>query len=69
MSVPIELTPGLRIQLLSDEFVRNEEGEATILSATHREGQYRVRLEDGKEKLLRLDFERFRLLRCDGKRS
>lgn len=59
----LELTPGCRLQLLGDEFVRDAGGAAAIVSATHREGRYRLRLDNGTEKLLRLDSERFRLLR------
>eukprot|EP00752_Nemacystus_decipiens_P004683 g4271.t1 len=58
-----ELTPGCRLQLLGDEFVRDAGGAAAVVSATHREGRYRLRLDNGTEKLLRLDSERFRLLR------
>ncbi|CAM9984852.1 unnamed protein product [Scytosiphon promiscuus] len=63
-----ELVPGCRLQLLSDEFVRDGGGEAAVVSATHREGMLRHRKgrkadSFGAEKLLRLDAERFRLLR------
>ncbi|CAM9844118.1 unnamed protein product [Ectocarpus fasciculatus] len=58
-----ELTPGCRLQLLSDEFVRDADGAALIVGPTHREGRYRLRLDNGTEKLVRLDNERFRLLR------
>ncbi|CAM9154596.1 unnamed protein product, partial [Hapterophycus canaliculatus] len=58
-----ELVPGCRLQLLSDDFVRDGGGEAAVVAATHREGRYRLRLDNGAEKLLRLDAERFRLLR------
>lgn len=57
--------PGCRLQLLSDEFVRDADGAASIVGPTHREGRYRLRLDNGTEKLVRLDNERFRLLRCE----
>lgn len=49
--------------MLGDEFVRDAGGAAAVVAATHREGRYRLRLDNGTEKLLRLDSERFRLLR------
>ncbi|CAM9277937.1 unnamed protein product [Pylaiella littoralis] len=58
-----ELLPGCRLQLLGDEFVRDAGGAAAVVAATHREGRYRLRLDNGTEKLLRLDSEIFRLLR------
>ncbi len=58
-----ELTPGCRLQLLGDEYVRDAGGAAAVVAATHREGRYRLRLDNGTEKVLRLDCERFRLLR------
>lgn len=59
----VELVPGCRLQLLGDEFVRDSGGAAAVVAATHREGRYRLRLDNGTEKLLRLDSERFRMLR------
>lgn len=59
----IEIKPGSRIQLLGDEFVRDAGGEATVVAVTGMPGRYRLRLDNGLEKLLRLDCERFRLLR------
>lgn len=58
-----DIVPGSRLQLLSDEFVRNADGQATVVCSLGREGRYRVKLDSGKEKLLRLDCEHFRLLR------
>lgn len=58
-----ELVPGCRLQLLGDEFIRYAGGEGTLVADTEREGQYRVRLDSGLEKLIRLDCERFRLQR------
>ena len=60
-----ELTPGCRLQLLGDQFVRNNGGEAIVVSATDRLWRYRLRLDSGSEMLVRLDSERFRLLRFD----
>lgn len=63
--VGTELSPGCRLQLLGDQFVRNNGGEAIIVSATERLWRYRLRLDSGSEVLVRLDSERFRLLRFD----
>eukprot|EP00904_Undaria_pinnatifida_P000154 jgi/Undpi1/10139/HiC_scaffold_28.g12593.m1 len=58
-----ELTPGCRLQLLGDQFVRNNGGEAIVVADTDRLWRYRLRLDSGSEILVRLDSERFRLLR------
>lgn len=54
---------GCRLQLLGDDYVRNAGGEAMLVAVTGRLGRYLLRLDGGKEKLIRLDSERFRLLR------
>ncbi|CAN0098039.1 unnamed protein product, partial [Sphacelaria rigidula] len=58
-----DISPGARLQLLGDEFIRNDGGKATVVCASGRGARYRLRLESGKEKLLRLECEHFRLLR------
>lgn len=58
-----ELKPGCRLQLLSDEFSREANGEGFIMAAVGTEGRYLVRLDRGTQKLIRLDCEHFRLLR------
>lgn len=61
--VLIELKPGCRLQLLSEEFSREANGEGLVMAATGTEGRYLVRLDSGAQKLIRLDCEHFRLLR------
>lgn len=65
--IALELVPGSRIQLLGAEFARKSNGEAMVVASTENKGRYRVRLDSGEEKLLRLDSERFRLLRWEKK--
>lgn len=65
LPVVVELTPGCRLQLLGDQFVRNNGGEAIVVADTDRLWRYRLRLDSGSEILVRLDSERFRLLRLE----
>lgn len=61
--VLVELKPGCRLQLLSDEFSREANGEGLVMAAVGTEGRYLIRLDSGVQKLIRLDCEYFRLLR------
>ncbi|CAN0043266.1 unnamed protein product, partial [Choristocarpus tenellus] len=58
-----ELQPGVQLQLLGDEFIRHDGGGATLMNVTGKEGRYKVMLDCGDTKTLRLDCEPFRLIR------